>query len=279
MRAGDINMGQVTTADVPSAADLIKSGELGGELFSTVTTLQGLLMKSSRPNMQNLKFRQAIQVALDKTAFADGLYGGYCEQSSQDYPKGNFWHVDALDKKPQYDVKLAKKLLAQSGVTNPTLTMSFLPIYEAQSTAAKDQLAKVGITVNLTPADTTQQTSFANGDYDLSWIQLVSIDPADTMNNTYENNTPPALPLIPAADQPEFAELKQKLADPTALPEDRQKTWSQIATKLYEKAYVVPVCNSQQAWVTDKSIPNMQDLLQGWSGLVDFRYLYKAKAS
>ena len=71
-------------------------------------------MKSSRPNMQNLKFRQAIQVALDKKAFADGLYSGYCEQSSQDYPKGNFWHVDALDKKPQYDVKLGQEAAGPS---------------------------------------------------------------------------------------------------------------------------------------------------------------------
>ena len=35
VRAGDINMGQVTGADVPQAAQLIESGELGGELFST----------------------------------------------------------------------------------------------------------------------------------------------------------------------------------------------------------------------------------------------------
>ncbi|MFI5047788.1 MAG: ABC transporter substrate-binding protein, partial [Acidimicrobiia bacterium] len=227
----------------------------------------------------DMSWAHLIQVALDKKAFADGLYSGYCQASSQDYPKGNFWHVDALDKEPQYNVKLAKKLLAESGVTNPTLTMAYLPIYQAHSEATKDQLAKVGITVNLIPAGTSADSpSFAKGDYDISWVQLVSIDPADTMNNTYLNNTPPTTSLIPAADQPEFAALQGKLADPTATAAERAKIWSTIETKLYDKAYVVPVCNSTQAWVTDKSIGNIQDLLQGWSGLVDFRYLYKTKA-
>jgi peptide/nickel transport system substrate-binding protein len=279
VRAGDITMGQVTGVDVPQAAQLIQSKEVGGQLFQTVTTLQALVMKASRPTMSNLKFRQAIQIALDKTAFSQGLYGGYCTNASQDYPKGNFWHIDALDKKTQYSEAKAKKLLAESGVTNRTLTMAYLPIYQAQSEAAKDQLAKIGITVNLSAASTNpDDPSFAKGDFDLGWVQLVSIDPADTMNNTYLLSTPQATPIIPPSDIATFTSLQGKLADPTATPTERQQTWSTIATKLYDNAYIVPVCNSQQAWVNNKSIANMQDLLQGWSGLVDFRYLYTTKS-
>ena len=120
--------------------------------------------------------------------------------------------------------------------------------------------------------------SFANGDFDMCWSQLISIDPGDTMANTYLNNTPPVMPLIPAADQAEFLPLQEKLTDPASTQEQREKVWRQIATKLDENAYIVPVCNASQVWVHDGSIGNIDDILGEWSGLVDFRYLYKTKS-
>ena len=112
----------------------------------------------------------------------------------------------------------------------------------------------------------------------MSWSQLISIDPGDTLANTYLNSTPPVMPLIPAADQAAFLPLQEKLTDPTSTQAERAKVWAQIATKLYENAYIVPVCNASQVWVHDGSIANMDDILGEWSGLVDFRYLYKPKS-
>ncbi len=279
VRAGDINVGQVTGVDVPQAKSLIDSGELEGSLYSQVTTLQALEMKASRPPLDNIKLRQAIQLALDKEAISEGLYSGYCAESSQDYPDQHWAHVDSLDKKSQYNEAKAKKLVAESGVTNPTLTLAFASIYQAQAEVAKDMLGKVGINVELIPAQVQPGgPSFANGDYDLSWPHLVSIDPGGTMNDTYLNDTPPIAPLIPAEDHDEFEPLVDQLNDPTATQAERATVWTKIANKLHQKAYSVPVCNASQVWLHDGSIANMDDLLQEWSGLVDFRYLYKTKA-
>jgi peptide/nickel transport system substrate-binding protein len=279
VRAGDINVGQVTGVDVPQAKQLIDSKELQGSLYTQVTTLQALTMKAARPAMQNLKFRQAIQLALDKKAFSDGLYSGFCTPSSQDYPAQHWAHNAALDKKPQYDQAKAKKLLTESGVTNPSLTLVYASIYQAQAQVAKDMLGQIGINVDLIPAPTQAGgPSFANGDFDLTWIQLISIDPGDTLANAYLNSTPPVTPLIPVADQAQFLPLQEKLTDPNATQAERAKVWGQIATKLYENAYVVPVCNASQVWLQDGSIANMDDLLNEWSGLIDFRYLYKPKS-
>ena len=99
VRAGDVNVGQVTGVDVPQAKQLVDSKELSGNLYTQVTTLQALTMKASRPAMQNLKLRQAIQIAIDKEALSDGLYSGYCSPSSQDYPSQHWAHAAALDKK------------------------------------------------------------------------------------------------------------------------------------------------------------------------------------
>jgi peptide/nickel transport system substrate-binding protein len=279
VRAGDVNVGQVTGVDVPQAKQLVDSKELGGNLYTQVTTLQALTMKASRPAMQNLKLRQAIQIAIDKEALSDGLYSGYCSPSSQDYPSQHWAHAAALDKKTQYNQAKAKKLLAESGVANPSLTLVYLPLYQPQAEVAKDQLGQIGINVELIPAPSQAGgPSFANGDFDMSWSQLISIDPGDTLANTYLNSTPPVMPLIPAADQAAFLPLQEKLTDPASTQEQRAKVWGQIATKLYENAYIVPVCNASQVWVHDGSIANMDDILGEWSGLVDFRYLYKPKS-
>jgi peptide/nickel transport system substrate-binding protein len=279
VRAGDVNVGQITGVDVPQAKQLVDSKQLSGNLYTQVTTLQALTMKASRPAMQNLKLRQAIQIAIDKEALSDGLYSGYCSPSSQDYPSQHWAHAAALDKKTQYNQAKAKKLLAESGVANPSLTLVYLPLYQPQAEVAKDQLGQIGINVELIPQPTQAGgPSFANGDFDMSWSQLISIDPGDTLANTYLNSTPPVMPLIPAADQGAFLPLQEKLTDPAATQAERAKVWAQIATKLYENAYIVPVCNASQVWVHDGSIANMDDILGEWSGLVDFRYLYKPKS-
>ncbi len=280
VRAGDINMGQVTGVDVPQAKQLVDSGELEGALFSQVTTLQALSMKATRPPLDNLKFRQAIKAAMDQAAMSEGLYSGLCELSNQDYPAQHWAHVRALDKKKPFNLNRAEKLLADSGVTDPpTLTLVYAGIYQAQAQVAKDMLAEIGIDVELVPNPTQAGgPSFANGAFDLSWSHLVSVDPGDTMNNTYLNDTPPLVPLIPPEDHAEFEPLVEQLNSPEATQAERRKVWSQIAKKIDQKAYVAPVCNASQVWLHDGSIANLDDLRQEWSGLVDFRYLYTSKA-
>jgi peptide/nickel transport system substrate-binding protein len=278
VRAGDINMGQVTGIDVPQAKQLVDSGELDGKLYSQVTTLQALAMKATRPPLDNPDLRKAIKAAIDQQAMSQGLYSGLCEVSNQDYPSQHWAHVAALDSKKPYNVARARKLLADSGVSNPNLTLVYAGIYQAQAQVAKDMLGEIGINVELVPAPTQPGgPSFANGAFDMQWSHLVSVDPGDTMNNTYLNDTAPLVPLIPPSDQAEFDPLVEQLNNPRATQAERRKVWAQISRKLDQNAYVVPVCNASQVWLHDGSIANIDDLLQEWSGLVDFRYLYKTK--
>ena len=88
-------------------------------------------------------------------------------------------------------------------------------------------LGQIGINVDLIPAPTQAGgPSFANGDFDLTWIQLISIDPGDTLANVYLNSTPPVTPLIPVADQAQFLPLQEKLTDPNATQAERAKVWA-----------------------------------------------------
>ena len=279
VRAGDINVGQVTGVDVPQAKQLIDSKELSGSLFTQVTTLQALTMKAGRPEMQNLKLRQAIQLAIDKQAFSHGLYSGYCAPSSQDYPAQHWAHVAALDKKPQYNEAKAKKLLTESGVDQPVAHARVLADLPAASGGREGHAGEDRDQRRADPGADASRWSVVRQRRLRSLLDPADQHrPGDTLANTYLNSTPPVTPLIPVADQPQFLPLQEKLTDPTATQAERAKVWAQIATKLYDNAYVVPVCNASQVWLQDGSIANMKDMLNEWSGLVDFRYLYKPKS-
>jgi peptide/nickel transport system substrate-binding protein len=54
VRAGDITMGMITDVDVPAAADLMKSKDVGGITVSLITTVFGLEMKPERQAISNL---------------------------------------------------------------------------------------------------------------------------------------------------------------------------------------------------------------------------------
>ena len=56
-------------------------------------------MRVTRPPLDNIKVRQAIQIALNKEAISTGLYSDLCPATNQDYPVDHWAHVDSIDKK------------------------------------------------------------------------------------------------------------------------------------------------------------------------------------
>jgi peptide/nickel transport system substrate-binding protein len=166
--------------------------------------------------------------------------------------------------------------MTESGARDVRLTLSPSAIYVQQAQVVQAQLKEIGITVEIIPAATQAGgPTFAKGDYDLSWAQVNSVDPAETMNTVYFNANGG---LIPPAEQGEFKPLNDQLSDPTKSQDERKEIYADIAEKLYAKAYTVPVCNASQVWIHDGSVANIDDIMNAWSGLVDFRYLYKKKA-
>lgn len=105
--------------------------------------------------LKELKVRQAVSCALDRNKIAELASYGYGKLSLT-CPYGDPSSVSVDDSTPLYtqDQKLARQLLEESGVAEPTVTLTYpsdasfardLPIYEIM----KSQLSEVGINLEL----------------------------------------------------------------------------------------------------------------------------------
>lgn len=193
----DVKLGQDQSAidqqiksDAGTAQTSIMQWPIAGSDLTTITndpSLKSRLYNIPAPGInylainttrtKNLKVRQAIEYAIDKTtvrgAFGGSAYGAYA--STMLSPGiGGYQKFNLYSANPAGDITKAKALMKQAG--DPKLTMSLAventPTLEHFGDAVKTSLAKIGITVNITPIDAANY--FSNIDnvknqYDLTW--------------------------------------------------------------------------------------------------------------
>ena len=113
--------------------------------------------------VSNLQIRQAMAVALDRSALrknAGGdFYGDYADGSIKpnigaDYAATGFWDTLLGEKVPDAgDAAYAKQLIAKSGVAAPTLTFNYAdtPVNGKAAAIVQSSLQAAGFTVKLAP--------------------------------------------------------------------------------------------------------------------------------
>ncbi|WP_214402240.1 ABC transporter substrate-binding protein [Pseudonocardia lacus] len=272
-QAGDITMGQVTGVDVARAKQLVESGQVAGMFFRQPKINQELWLQASRPPLDNVKVRQAIQAAIDRNAINEGLFNGDCTPTIQDYPEGQHWASSpALAQIPPADPEKARRLIAESGVGTPKFTLYAAETWKAQGQAVQQALRDVGMDVELAvDTRTPGGPTFAKGDFDAQQGAFVgSSDPAQLVTDLYFGN----INLVPEADRAPYEPLLAQLGDPLLSQDQRAKVFDEMAQMLYEGAYSVPMCYGSQVWLTDGSVGNLETMPGTDIGLVDVRYLY-----
>lgn len=108
----------------------------------------------TKPPLDNLKIRQAIAHAVNREALLKAKYPEGSEVAAEFMPPELFGYSKSVEKYA-YDVDAAKKLIADSGVKNPTLefwyptsvSRPYMPEPEANFQAFKADLEKAGFTV------------------------------------------------------------------------------------------------------------------------------------
>lgn len=135
----------------------------------SVLTQTVMYFNQGKGDLANPLVRQAINHAIDRDALLEAAQEGHGEASSGLFPKDYFVPNDKSSDLLSYDADEAKSLLSQAGVSNVEFTALTLTIPQFVTTAevVKDQLAKVGITMNikaLPPADLGM--TFLKGDGD-----------------------------------------------------------------------------------------------------------------
>jgi peptide/nickel transport system substrate-binding protein len=141
-----------------------------------------LALNVTKAPFDNVKVRQAIAWAVDKTAIRDVAYFGAGEVGSEEVPSGSPW-FGGTDPYKAPDLDKAKALLKEAGFeTGLTVKYLGLPQYpELLKTGevVRDQLKAIGITMEIEPVDVSIWFDrFVKGDYEItSAYQERTLDP------------------------------------------------------------------------------------------------------
>ncbi|WP_440658741.1 ABC transporter substrate-binding protein [Ensifer adhaerens] len=141
-----------------------------------------LLINHEHGPLAKKEVREALDMAIDKQAIVETVTFGLGEIANSYIPKGALYHDDKAVQRP-YDPEKARQKLAAAGAAG--LALKYVvnagnEVDEQIAVLLQQQLAKVGVTVNLQKVDASQSWDMlVAGDYDLSvmyWTYDV-IDP------------------------------------------------------------------------------------------------------
>jgi peptide/nickel transport system substrate-binding protein len=152
-------------------------GQSDFQTFNSVTNGETILaFNNARAPLDDVRVRQAITYAIDKTAVNDIAEGGYAKIIGSFSSPNDPWFVDHSGDYP-FDPDKAKDLLEEAGVTDLKLTIQVPPTPYAQNSAQviQSELADVGIDITLNPIEFPLWIDqvFTKGDYDMTIISHV----------------------------------------------------------------------------------------------------------
>lgn len=132
-----------------------------------------LAFNTSKAPFNNKALRQAVAAAVDRKEILNIAYFGAGEAGHMDVPSGSRWYEQPPADQSAPDLTLAKQKMVEAGYPNGlTVTYLSLPQYpELQKTGVvlRDQLKKIGITVNLEQLEVTVWFGrYAKGDYEMT---------------------------------------------------------------------------------------------------------------
>ncbi|WP_433286056.1 ABC transporter substrate-binding protein [Pseudonocardia sp. CA-142604] len=134
-----------------------------------------ILLNPARSELGSKEVRQAFSLAIDRDALSEVAFNGDCRKTVQPFPEGHFAHSATVDAEREdwgwtRNVAKAKELLAQAGLPNGfdmDMLVPATPSNETRASLYQQNLAEVGIRVNLRVVDVVQaRIMFGQGEGD-----------------------------------------------------------------------------------------------------------------
>jgi peptide/nickel transport system substrate-binding protein len=179
-----------------------------------------LAFNTSKAPFNNKALRQAIAAAVDRNEILAVAYFGAGEASYMEVPSGSTWYSGTPKDQIKPNLTLAKQKMIEAGYPNGlTVTYLSLPQYpELQKTGVvlRDQLKKIGITVNIQQLEVTVWFGrYAKGDYEMTsayWSGTIDPDnfySTQLMTKSANNDTKYTNPAVDALITKAQAETDQ----------------------------------------------------------------------
>lgn len=224
---------------------------------------------------QDLKVRQAMQMAIDRQAILDALYGGRGQVEHGIYPYGLIGFNEGQTK-ISYDPEKAKALLEEAGYKDG-FTMELAADASASDTVTmaleiiKEQLAAVGINAEIKNYDesTWLETRKAGelGSFMSTWTADFN-DPENFIYTFFGNEEKTRIRSI---NYPDTAVMDRVSAARGIVNEDeRLAEYQALEEKLiHEDAAWVPMYSRTHLWAVSSRVQNFRPV---WSGVSDRMY-------
>lgn len=224
---------------------------------------------------QDLKVRQAVQMAIDRQAILDALYGGRGQVEHGIYPYGLIGFNEGQTK-ISYDPEKAKALLAEAGYPDG-FTIELAADASASDTVTmaleiiKEQLAAVGINAEIKNYDesTWLETRKAGelGSFMSTWTADFN-DPENFIYTFFGNEEKTRIRSI---NYPDTAVMDRVGAARGIVNEDeRLAEYQALEEKLiHEDAAWVPMYSRTHLWAVSSRVQNFKPV---WSGVSDRMY-------
>jgi peptide/nickel transport system substrate-binding protein len=210
------------------------------------------MLNASRPPLNDKRLRQAIAWALDRNEIVKLVYYGSHAVTAEPTPEPSPWGTGVNAHKGGPDLAKAKQLLADAGVgSGLTLTYmvkSQVPVLVKTGEILREQLKKIGITLDVQPLESGQYFEGLVGkkfDIAAAWWS-VTVDP----DMFY-------YPLQHSSSAWNFSGLKSEEADKrldafrfTASPAARKKMYPELVRFFQEEGSLIVFSNEiQRYWM------------------------------
>lgn len=272
MKAGQIQaaQGDATTLQAAESA--------GVDVVSAPQALTGLNLMDrngqvSEP-LADPKVRRALNLAVDRQAIAEGLYGDADLALSQYALPDTLGFDSALDDEVAYDPEEAKRLLEEAGYgdgfTIKAVTAPLAGLDKIVQAIAGD-LSKIGVEVDVTSKPTANDyfTAMTSGEFPTAALGYGLYN----ANSLYAGYIAEQGPFNPFHTQdPQLAELYAEYFHTPA--EESAAMEKQINAHLVEQGWSIPVVGAPLAWyvadgytgleaTTNAAVPRLTDLRYG----------------
>ncbi len=232
-------------------------------------------MNFNKEPFQDVKVRQAVQMAIDRQAILDALYGGRGQVEHGIYPYGLIGFNEGQTK-ISYDPEGAKALLEEAGYGSG-FTMELAADASASDTVTmaleiiKEQLLEVGIQAEIKNYDESTwletRKSGELGSFMSTWTADFN-DPENFIYTFFGNEEKTKIRSINYPDQTVMARVSA--ARGIVNEDERLAEYQALEEKLiHEDAAWVPMYSRMHLWAVSKRVQNFKPV---WSGVSDRSY-------
>jgi ABC-type transport system substrate-binding protein len=215
--------------------DLVNAGLSIRQEVTEASVFWAAICKS-KPPLDNVKVRQALNYALDRDALNAVLFDGKAEPMWGFWPRSSKFHDPKLDDYYKIDLTKAKQLLSEGGYPNGFTLQLVVPNTGGVTTTATElvqqQWAKIGVKVELVTSSNVVQDFFIDNKYPGQFFPLQRTG----LDKVTRNLVPGSIGDICQYNDPDLNDLVAKIRAVAQDSDAAVQLWHQLDKLALDRA-------------------------------------------